>query len=105
MAGDAKATHVQARRYRLDLGLFLPLTVAACIGLVRDTRWAAKALYTVASWFALVGPAVGAMAIAMQINDDPNASASNTIVMTVLGAAFVLLALAVYRPLLRRGVR
>ena len=85
----------------LDLGVFLPLTVAACIGLVRDTRWAPKALYTVAGWFALVGPAVAAMAIAMYINDDPNATAGNAVFMTALGLAFATLAVVLYWPLVR----
>jgi hypothetical protein len=85
----------------LDLGIFLPLTVAACVGLVRETRWAQKALYTVAGWFGLVGPAVGAMAIAMYLNDDPNASAGNAAFMTALGFAFAALVVFLYWPLIR----
>ena len=42
----------------LDLGVFLPLTVATCVGLARGRPWAQKALYTVAGWFGLVGLAV-----------------------------------------------
>lgn len=85
----------------LDLGLFLPLTVAACIGLVRETPWAPKALYTVAGWFGLVGPAVGAMAIAMYANDDPNASGGSAVFMTALALAFAALAVFLYSPLIR----
>jgi hypothetical protein len=87
----------------LDLGVFLPATIAACIGLVRGTRWAPKAVYTVVGWFGLVGSAVAAMAIAMYVNDDPIASGGNTVFMSVLGGAFLLLALFLYRPLLRRS--
>jgi hypothetical protein len=58
----------------LDLGVFLPLTGAACIGVRRGLCWAPKALYTVVGWFGLVGPAVAAMGIAMELNDDPAAS-------------------------------
>lgn len=83
----------------LDLGVFLPLTVAACVGLHRGTAWAYKALYTLVGWFGLVGPAVAAMAIAMEANNDPNASASNTAFMIALGIAFLTLAVYVYRPL------
>ena len=83
----------------LDLGVFLPLTVAACVGLQRGTRWAQKALYTVVGWFGLVGPAVAAMAITMYVNDDPNASGGTTVFMTGLGLAFAVLAVVVYRPL------
>jgi hypothetical protein len=86
----------------MDLGIFLPVTVAACFGLVRGTPWAQKALYLVAGWFGLVGPAVAGMAIAMYANDDPVASGVNVAVMTVLGVLFAALAVAVYLPLLRR---
>jgi len=89
----------------LDLGVFLPATIATCIGLLRGSRWAHKALYLVAGWFGLVGAAVAAMAIAMQINDDPTATTANTILMTALGAAFVLLAIYVFRPLLGTAQR
>lgn len=85
----------------LDLGVFLPATIAACVGLVRGTEWAPKALYTVVGWFGLVGPAVAAMAITMYVNDDPIASGGNTVFMSVLGGAFLLLALFLYQPLLR----
>lgn len=60
------------------------------------------ALYLVTGWFGLVGPAVAAMAIAMYVNDDPNASAGNAAFMTVLGLAFAMLALMLYRPLFGR---
>jgi hypothetical protein len=85
----------------LDLGVFLPATVATRVGLVRGTRWAQKALYTVVGWFGLVGPAVAAMAITMYVNDDPIASGGNTIFMSVLGLAFLTLAVFVYWPLFR----
>jgi hypothetical protein len=85
----------------LDLGVFPPLTVIACFGLVRGASWAHKVLYTVVGWFGLVGPAVAAMAIAMYVNDDPNASAGSALLMTGLGVAFALLALLLYRPLFR----
>jgi hypothetical protein len=83
----------------LDLGVFLPATIATCWGVVRGTAWAPKALYTVAGWFALVGPAVAAMAIAMAVNDDPNASAATTAFMATLGLAFAVLGAVLYRPL------
>lgn len=86
----------------LDLGVFLPATVAACVGISRGAKWAPKALYLVAGWFGLVGVAVAAMAIAMRVNDDPNASAGNTVFMTVLGLAFVALAVALLAPLFVR---
>lgn len=39
------------------------------------------------------------MAIAMYVNDDPNASGPSTAFMTALGFAFAVLALYVYWPL------
>jgi hypothetical protein len=83
----------------MDLGVFLPLTAATCFGLVRGTAWAQRALYAVVGWFGLVGPAVAAMAITMYLRDDPNASGGNAVFMTVLGLAFALLAIVLYRPL------
>jgi len=85
----------------LDLGIFLPATVLTCMALVRGRPWAQKALYLVVGWFGLVGPAVAAMAIAMYVNDDPNATAGNAIAMTILGLAFAILAVSVYLPLVR----
>jgi len=87
----------------LDLGVFLPATVAACIGLFRGELWAQKLTYAVVGWYGLVGVAVAAMAITMDVNDDPNASGGNTVLMVTLGVAFALLAFAVYRPLARRA--
>jgi hypothetical protein len=89
----------------LDLGVFLPAAVAACVGLVRGTPWARKALYLVAGWFGLVGPAVSAMAIAMYVNDDANASGGNVAFMTALGLVFALLAFFLYLPLFGKGGR
>lgn len=87
----------------LDLGVFLPATVAACAGLVRGAPWAHKALYTVVGWFGLVGPAVAGMAIAMYANGDPNASGANVVLMTALGLVFAALAVFLYRALFRPG--
>ncbi len=87
----------------LDLGVFLPLTVATCVGLARRRPWAQKALYTVAGWFGLVGLAVAGMAITMYVNDDPNASGGSALFMTMLGLAFVGLGVAIFRPLVRGG--
>jgi hypothetical protein len=85
----------------LDLGIFLPATIAACVGLVRGSPWADKALYMVVGWFALVGLAVAAMAITMYANDDPNASGVSATFMTTLGVALAVLALFVFKPLFR----
>ena len=83
----------------MDLGVFLPATAAACFGLARGTAWGQRALYLVVGWFALTGLAVAAMAIAMYVNDDPNASGAVTGLMVSLGLLFAVLATFLYRPL------
>ena len=83
----------------LDLGIFLPATVAACVGLVRQAPWAHKAMYAVVGWFGLVGPAVAGMSITMYLNDDPSSSVANTVSLTALGLVFAFLALYLVRPL------
>jgi len=85
----------------LDLGFAVPAAMAAGVGLLRGARWGGKAVYAVAGFFALVGPAVAAMAITMRVNDDPNAASANIAVMVSAGLALALLGISVYRPLLR----
>jgi hypothetical protein len=89
--------------FLLDLGLVVPATVAAAIGLLRGTSWARKALYAVFGWFALVPPSVAAMGIVMVIKDDPNASVGQAIVLSVAAVAFATLAIRLYLPLFRRA--
>ena len=83
----------------LDLGIVMPATVAACLGLARGTPWGRKLAYAVGGWFGLVGSAVAAMAITMYVNDDPSSSGGNAIFMTALGIAFAALAVGLYRSL------
>jgi hypothetical protein len=83
----------------LDLGVGLPTLVAACFGLLRGRAWAPKALWIVVGWLALVGPAVAGMAVAMYLNDDPNASLSLLAIMGGLAVGLVALAVFVYKPL------
>ncbi|MGH2946465.1 MAG: hypothetical protein ACRDPC_09450 [Solirubrobacteraceae bacterium] len=86
----------------LDLGVALPATVAACRGLRRGTTWGRKALYAVVSWFALVGVAVGAMAVATYLRDDPASSVASAAMMVVLGLGFAAIAAFLAAPLVRR---
>jgi hypothetical protein len=88
--------------FLLDLGIVVPATIAAAPALIRGTDWGRKALYAVIGWFALVPPSVGAMAIAMVAKDDPNASAGQAVVLTVVAVLFALLAVRLYRPLFDR---
>jgi len=89
----------------LDLGIVVPATIAAAVALISGAPWGPKSLYAIFGWFALVPPSVAAMGIAMVVNDDPNGSTREAIVLTVAAAAFAGLAVWVYRPLFDgRGV-
>jgi hypothetical protein len=88
-----------------DLGIALPATVAACVGFRRGSSWARKALYSVVAWFALVGIAVAAMAIAMYLRDDPEMTAGGAAMMTAFGAAFAAITVYLTAPMIRSGRR
>lgn len=89
----------------LDLGVLLPATLIACVGLRREAAWARQAMYAVVGWLGLVGLAVAGMGIAMYANDDPIASGAGVAFMTVLGLAFAALAVILYRPLCGSSAR
>lgn len=85
----------------LDLGVFLPLAVAAGLALWRNHAWARTGLHLVTGWFALVGLAVAAMAAAMWLGGDP--AMTRPRMAAFAGAALVLVGLEV--RLLRSLVR
>jgi hypothetical protein len=85
----------------LDLGVALPATVAVCVGCRSNAAWARRALYALMAWFALVGAAVAAMAIAMQVSHDPAMTAPQMVAMIALGGALAGLATALYVPAVR----
>jgi len=87
----------------LDLGIALPATIAVCVGYRRGATWSRRGLYALTGWFALVGSAVAAMAVAMQIRSDPAMSLAQMATMSVLGAILAAVATALYLPALRRG--
>lgn len=87
--------------FLLDLGIVVPTTVAAGVGLLRGAPAAQPALYAVLLWYALVPPSVAAMSTTMVINGDPHASTGQAIVLSAVAVAFSALAAGVYRPLLR----
>lgn len=86
----------------LDLGVVVPATVAAGVGLLRGAAWARRALYGVVGWYALVPISVAAMSIAMVLDGDPYASAGAAAAFSVVGVLFAAFAVWVYRPLFRR---
>lgn len=83
----------------LDLGIVLPASLVAGIGLLRGARWARKAAYAVIAWFALVPASVAAMAVTMQVNGDPNADTNTMWVFAVAAVAFTAGAAWLFRPL------
>ena len=85
----------------LDLGIVVPAALAAALGLRRHASWARTAAYAVIGWFALVPAAVAAMAIVMQVNDDPNTSTGATAGFVLAAIVFTLGAASLYRPILQ----
>jgi hypothetical protein len=83
----------------LDLGIVVPATIAAAVGLFRGASWSRKALYAVIGWFALVPPSVAAMGIAMVANEDPNQAGGEVAVLTIAAVVFAAIAVRLYRPL------
>ncbi|MEM7326716.1 MAG: hypothetical protein AAF531_26760, partial [Actinomycetota bacterium] len=85
----------------LDLGIYLPATIMAGVGLRRGLGWAALLHRGLVVWFLLITIAVGTMAAAMLINDDPNASAGQLILFITVGTIIIGYAVAILRPTLR----
>lgn len=83
----------------LDLGIVVPATLAAALGLRRHLPWARTAAYAVIGWFTLVPASVAAMAIVMTVKDDPTASTGSTVMFVVAAAVFIAGASWLYRPL------
>ena len=75
------------------------------MALLRGTPGGDRAAYGVLGWFALVPPSVAAMAFVMLVRDDPYASLSTTVLLTVASIVFAAVAVAAFRPLLRPGLR
>lgn len=88
--------------FLLDLGIVVPITVAAGIGLLQGRAWAWKAVYGIVGWFALVPISVAAMAITMLINNDPYAAVETVVVLSIAAVVFAAVAAWLYRPLFSR---
>lgn len=88
----------------LDLGVVVPVTVAAGISLLQGRSWAQKAVYGIVGWFALVPISVAAMSIVMLINDDPNAAIETLVVLSGAAVIFTIFAIWLYRPLFKGEV-
>lgn len=87
--------------FLLDLGVVVPATLVAGIGLLRGIRLAHTALYGLMGWYALVPPSVAAMSATMVINDDPRAVPGQAIMLGAVAILFAGLAVWIFLPLLR----
>jgi hypothetical protein len=85
----------------MDLGIVVPVAVAAGIGLLRGAAWARKPMYAVVGAYALLTVAVTGMAVMMLVRHDPDASVVQAVAFGGFPVAFCTLAALLYRPLLR----
>lgn len=83
----------------LDLGVFLPMAVAAGLALRRDRGWARKGLHLVMGWFALVGLAVAAMAVVMWQRGEPAMSQGQMLVFCAVAVVLAVLEVRLVWPL------
>jgi hypothetical protein len=89
----------------MDLGVVVPAAIATAVGLLRRAPAAARAMYALFGWFALVPPSVAAMAVAMVLRHDPNATTGGTIVFIAVAAVFAAFAVGVFWPLFATPTR
>ncbi len=107
-AGPIPAEYAEAPAFfwtivLLDLGVVVPLAVAAAVAIGLDRASAGAAWFGVVSWFALVPPSVAAMAAVMVVRDDPHASVVTLAVTTTASIAFAVPAVRAGSLLLRRA--
>lgn len=87
----------------MDLGIFVPLALAAGVGLLRGAAWAGRVLYGAVGWFVLVTVAVAAMSLSMVANDDPNAAVAQLVLFAATALVVVTYAAWLYLPLATKG--
>ena len=83
----------------MDLGIVVPLLVAAGVGLLRASSWATRIAYGAVGWTALLASSVAGMAIVMQAAGDPAGSTANTVAFSSFAAIALWMAWGLYRPL------
>lgn len=84
--------------FMLDLGVVVPATAAAAVGLFRGARIAHHAMYALVTWYVMVPPSVAAMSATMLIKDDPHASLSQTMMFVGVSALFAVAIAWIYLP-------
>lgn len=83
----------------MDLGLIVPASIVVGAGLSRRKPWAEKLMYPLIGWLALDAVAVSAMAIVMEVNNDPTRSMALAIGFCILTIVLVSLTVHLWRPL------
>ena len=106
LGGTMPAEFAQARTFfwsifLLDLGLIVPATVVAGIGVLRGSSVAHRASYALMGWYALVPASVAAMSTAMVVNEDVHAVPAQAVVLGLAAVLFCSLAAWMFAPLLR----
>ena len=80
----------------LDLGVVVPLTVAAAVALLRGLPWGTRAYYGVVGWFTLVPGSVASMAVAMVLRDDPAAQPGRAAFLGIAAVVFTVLGIRAF---------
>ena len=83
----------------MDLGLIVPASIVVGVGLSHRRPWATKMMYPLIGWLALDAIAVSAMAIVMEVNNDPTGSMVLVVGFVTLTLVLVLLTVHLWRPL------
>jgi hypothetical protein len=104
--GALPAEFAQARTFFwsiffLDLGIVVPATLVAGIGLLRGAPASDTAMYALMGWYALVPPSVAAMSVTMVINNDPHAVVGQAVMFVVVAVLVAILAVRIFLPMLR----
>lgn len=85
--------------FLMDLGIYVPIVIAAGLGLRRGGSWAQHALFVIVGWFALVTLAVLAMSIVMVVEDDPYGSTALVALLVITAVIVITYAVSLARHL------
>jgi hypothetical protein len=78
----------------MDLGMVVPASIVVGVGLSRRNPWAEKLMYPLIGWLALDALALSAVAVVMEVNNDP--ARSLVLVIGLCAVTIVLVSLAVH---------
>jgi hypothetical protein len=84
----------------MDLGIVVPAAIVAGVALMRGARWALRIAYLILTAYTCLGASVTAMALRMILDSDPDASGALAVGFGLFTAAFAVVTVLLYRPLL-----